>query len=81
MTLFAARKQEPVKVLRDASTAELDELFREVTVAAAKEAMAAGLMVVGTDCHGRIVKSPAAELPEDGAASSAAEREADLLAD
>jgi hypothetical protein len=49
-------------LLRDASAADLDLLFRQVTAEAAKESMDRGLPVVGTDAEGRIVQTgPAAE--------------------
>jgi alpha-D-ribose 1-methylphosphonate 5-triphosphate synthase subunit PhnL len=44
-------------LLRDASVADLDELFRQVTVEAAKESLDRGLPVVGTDAEGRIVQT------------------------
>jgi hypothetical protein len=44
-----------MKVLRDASAHELDELFREATVDAAKKALKDGLSVTGLDPDGRLV--------------------------
>lgn len=61
----ATKAKEPMKVLREASTAELDELFRQITADAAKEALAAGLPITGTDQRGRTVQSKTASLPED----------------
>lgn len=50
-----AHRFESMKVLRDASAHELDELFREATVDAAKEALKNGLSVTGLDPEGRLV--------------------------
>jgi hypothetical protein len=46
-----------MKVLRDASATELDEVFRQATVAAAEKAINARRSIVGTDQDGRLVRA------------------------
>jgi hypothetical protein len=55
------------KNLRDASADELDEVFRQATVKAAKDALKAGLTVTGLDPDGRRVEAKEAlVVPPDG---------------
>jgi hypothetical protein len=44
-----------MKDLREMSARELDELFREATIAAARHALGRGVSVMGLDMHGELV--------------------------
>jgi hypothetical protein len=57
----AVKRKDEIKdgmlLLRDASAADLDALFQQVTMEAAKDSMDRGLPVVGTDAEGRVVQT------------------------
>jgi hypothetical protein len=58
------KETDTMKLLREASIAELDLLFSQITAEAAKAALSANLDITGTDQHDRTVKSKSAELPD-----------------